>query len=110
MANRLCQSKSVVPWDPVACNPKLTLVQKGFMKLFKNYGGAVLNDNCAIRMVLPDGSEAFIGNKDAKPADLATVRVRDGGRTWHLPLSKKELDAPVLAVAVMAAGVTPLLE
>lgn len=30
MANRLCGSKkSVVPWDPVSCNPKLTLVQKG---------------------------------------------------------------------------------
>ena len=38
----------------------------------------MLNENSAIRMVLPDGSEAYIGNKDAKPADLATVRVRDG--------------------------------
>ena len=78
MANRLCGVKSVVPWDPVACNPKLTLVQKGFLRLFKKYGSAILADGTAVRLVLPDGSEAYIGNKEAKPADLTTVHVRDG--------------------------------
>ena len=78
MANRLCGKKSVVPWDAVSCNPKLSLMQKLFLRLFKSYGGAILPPNAAIRLVLPDGSEARVGNPDAKPADLATVHVRDG--------------------------------
>ena len=73
-----CHLALLPPHNPSLLSSCPVLSQSAFLRLFKNYGSAVLNENSAIRMVLPDGSEAFIGNKDAKPGDLATVRVRDG--------------------------------
>ena len=70
--------EQVVPWEPISCEPKLTMVQSAFFRLFKNYGAAMLPDNAAIRLVLPSGAECMLGNPKALPADLATVRVTDG--------------------------------
>ena len=79
MAERMCPGKrSVVPWEPISCYPHLTRAQNFFFKLFKNYGGAMLTDKSAIRLIMPDGSEHIVGDKDAKPADLTTVQVNDG--------------------------------
>ena len=80
MCTKLCRKKKaeqVVPWEPIACDPHLTVIQSAFWRLFRNFGAAQLPPSAAIRVILPNGSETIVGNKHAQPADLALVRVID---------------------------------
>ena len=64
--------------EAISTQPKLTFIQSSFLSLFKSYGAAMLPTNAAIRLILPSGAEALIGNQAALPEDKATVSVCDG--------------------------------
>ena len=34
--------EQVVPWEPISCDPHLSLMQSAFFRLFKNYGAAMI--------------------------------------------------------------------
>ena len=55
---------------------ELTLVQRGFVALFKSYGSAILSKSCALHVSIGD-DHFVIGNPDARPEDSAIVQIHD---------------------------------
>ena len=100
----LCGGRSVTPWSPVSCAPKMTTRQKIFYSMFARFGArrAIRRSSCAIlaqfsrnsltrhppppgggllvpgasiRVLLPTGEELFLGDAKASGRDACVLRV-----------------------------------
>ncbi len=68
-----------IPWDPVYCNPRASLMESLYLALFTRFARQAISIGY-LRMILPNGSELEFGT--APPADAATSKSSTGGATF----------------------------
>ena len=76
----LCGGRSVTPWSPVSCAPKMTTRQKIFYSMFARFGArrAIRRNSCAIIAQFPDARSIPSRRRPPRPRRVDPRAVTDG--------------------------------